>query len=133
MGEYVCYDLNKIFNIDNDSLKNEINTTELMIPADSFIYTNTFAQIMEFKNMLVELNSAIKKKDPVSQDFFNKFISTNKDYYLVYSKTGDYYFNKDDYANASQYYEIALKKEITTLNDRKKIELQLSKCKELVH
>lgn len=131
MGEYVCYDLNKIFNIDNDSLKNEINTTELMIPADSFIYTNTFTKIMEFKNMLVELNCAIKMKDPVSQDFFNKFISTNKDYYLVYSKTGDYYFNKDDFANASQYYEIALKKEITTLKDRKKIELQLSKCKDL--
>lgn len=131
MGEYVCYDLNKVFSIDkNDSLENEINTTELLIPADSFINTDTFAQIMEYKSMLVELNDSIKMKKDVSQDFINKFIFTNKEYYLVYSKTGDYYFNQKDYVNASQYYEIALKKEITTLKDKIKIELQLSKCKE---
>ena len=131
MGEYVCYDLNKVFSIDKiDNLENEINTTELLIPADSLIYTDTFAQIMEYKSMLVELNDSIKMKKNVSQDFINKFIFTNKEYYLVYSKTGDYYFNKDDFANALQYYEIALKKEITTLKDKIKIELQLSKCKE---
>ena len=51
---------------------------------------------------------------------------------LIYgaNEASHYYFNKDDFANALQYYEIALKKEITTLKDKIKIELQLSKCKE---
>jgi len=132
MGEYVCYDLNKVFSVKNDdSLKNEINTAELLIPADSFIYSDKYLKIMEYKAMLLVINNSIKKQESISQDYFNKFISSNKDFYLVYSKTGDYYFNQKDYANASQYYEIALKKEITTLKDRKKIEIQLSKCKEL--
>lgn len=131
MGEYVCYDLNKVFSIKNDdSLKNEINTAELLIPADSFIFSDNYLKIMEYKAMLLVINNSIKNKENISQDYFNKFISSNKDFYLVYSKTGDYYFEQKDYANASQYYEIALKKEITTLKDRKKIELQLSKCKE---
>lgn len=122
LGEFVCYDLNKIFS--DDRLETgEFATSNLNIAKDSFVDSQEFKNYEEFK----KLSSQFDENKILSYEFINHYQTLNPDFWLVYYQAGKYYFNQKDYQKAKIQFEKALTKEITTVPDKKNIEKYLNK------
>jgi isopenicillin-N N-acyltransferase like protein len=122
LGQFVCYDLNKIFSL---SLDNDIEISEatLTIPADSFLLRKEYADAVNFNKYRFPFQS----REDMSPD---SLIKWNPNSYLSYMLAGDYYFNKKDYASAKRDYETALEKEVATIQEREHIQHNLQRCNE---
>ncbi|MDM1551776.1 C45 family autoproteolytic acyltransferase/hydolase [Empedobacter falsenii] len=126
LGEFTAYDLNKIF---NDSISNYIlNVDSLKIEKDTFVLSGDYSNYEKFREQTHEINKSIKENKRIDEFFLTSYIQNNPDFWLVYDKVGDYYFQQKDYQQASFYYKLALTKEVTTVPDRNKIQKKLSKC-----
>ena len=122
LGEFVCYDLNKIFS--DERLKTgEFATSNLNIAKDSFVDSHEFKNYKEFK----KLSSQFDEEKILSDEFINHYQALNPDFWLVYYLAGKYYFNQKDYQNAKVEFEKALTKEITTIPDKENVEKYLKK------
>ncbi|MDQ0783521.1 C45 family peptidase [Chryseobacterium sp. W4I1] len=128
LGEFVCYDLNKIFSGKNleESLKAK---TARNITRDPFADSEAFNNYEMSKVLGTEVSNAIdNKKDVIlSDDFIPYYQSMNPDYWLVYYQAGRYYFGIDEFSKAKTEFEKALTKEITTVPDRQNVEKYLKK------
>lgn len=127
LGEFVCYDLNKIFS--DERLKTvEFATSELNISKDSFVDSKEFENYEEFKFANGGVQNAIDGDDVVLTDgFILHYQSLNPDFWLVYYQAGKYYFKLKDYSRAKIEFEKALSKEITTVPDRENVVKYLRK------
>ncbi len=136
LGKYVAYDLNKIFdNYRGLDEHIEIYSKELEIPADSFLFSGQFQKFQTFrelKNIIIN-KTPDRKTDNVDDSLVRDLIASNPMYFLSYSLAGDYYKSKKQYAQAAAFYEQALKKEITTYQDKKHIKENLRICREKAH
>jgi tetratricopeptide (TPR) repeat protein len=121
MGEYVCYDLRKIFAMDGLKADAEIADVNLNIAPDSFLNTSVYAKFMLFRQ--AKMRWMDKLGVQVSQ-----FIPNNPQYYDAYRLTGDYYLQHKDYEKAINAYQAALGKEIATQAERKSIEGKIKEC-----
>lgn len=122
LGEFVCYDLNKIFS--EDRLKSgELATSNLNIAKDPFVDSQEFRNYEEFK----KLSSQFDGGNTLSDDFISHYQSLNPDFWLVYYQAGIYYFNQKKYSKAEVEFEKALTKEITTVPDKENVEKYLKK------
>ncbi len=127
LGEFVCYDLNKIFSEKRNENK-VLASSSLNIPKDSFVDSKEFENYEEFKFANGEVQNAIDGDDFVlADDFIPHYQSLNPDFWLVYYQAGKYYFNQKAYSNAKIEFEKALSKEITTVPDRENVEKYLRK------
>jgi tetratricopeptide (TPR) repeat protein len=120
MGQFVAYDLNKIFSMHGLQTNHEVYDSALVVPADTFLVTQDFAKWKQFHHMKEALQQGESVDIPA-------FINTNPEFYHTYWLAGDYYFKRKDYAHAKQYYEQALTKVIATRPEEKKIREQLAK------
>ncbi len=126
LGEFTAYDLNKIF---NDSILNyTLNVDSLRIEKDTFVLSDDYSNYEKYREQTNEINKFIKENKKIEETFLTSYIQNNPDFWLVYDKVGDYYFQQKDYQQASFYYKLALTKEVTTVPDRNKIQKKLSKC-----
>ncbi|MDH2206016.1 MULTISPECIES: C45 family autoproteolytic acyltransferase/hydolase [Empedobacter] len=126
LGEFTAYDLNKIF---NDSILNyTLNVDSLRIEKDMFVLSDDYSNYEKYREQTHEINKLIKENKKIEETFLTSYIQNNPDFWLVYDKVGDYYFQQKDYQQASFYYKLALTKEVTTVPDRNKIQKKLSKC-----
>ena len=122
LGEFVCYDLNKIFS--DERLKTgEFATSELNIAKDSFVDSQEFKNYEEFKKLSFQFD----QNKILSEDFINHYQALNPDFWLVYYQAGKYYLNHKDYQKAKIEFEKALTKEITTVPDKENVEKYLKK------
>ena len=127
LGEFVCYDLNKIFS-EKRNENQVLASSSLNIPKDSFVDSKEFENYEEFKFANGEVQNAIDGDDVVlTDDFIPHYQSLNPDFWLVYYQAGKYYFNQKAYSNAKIEFEKALSKEITTVPDRENVEKYLRK------
>jgi hypothetical protein len=127
LGEYVCYDLNKVFNeFPGMNIDKEIREIDGSIPADSFLYSTEYQNYKRFKYQKSILKPMI---DNLYFELDDKHISTftesNPNYFYVYQLAGDYYFERNAFDKAKYNYEIALTKEITNLSEKEHIENKL--------
>jgi len=130
LGDYVCYDLNKIFaEAPGLKIKKELYEKELNIPADSFLYSNEFKKFNAYKLMRKAFHFINKHKlyYPINDETIKLFINTNPEYWETYDLLGEYYLLQNNKDAAKKYFNIALSKEITTLQDREAIEKKLKK------
>ena len=123
IGEYVCYDLNKIFN--SPDFSSEIKTENLTIAADTFLTSTGFKDFLFYREYSQRLKSIIRKKETANEEDINRFISSNPEMYLVYNLTGDYYFSQKKTVRAHEFWKLALEKEIPTLKERELIQAKL--------
>ncbi len=126
MGEFVCYDLNKIFG-NEKGFGVSLAETPLNIPADPFLETQQYKNYEQFRIEDRKMDAVLKNKTELPADFAKNYQSLNPDYWIVYYKTGLYFYDKKEYALAKANFEKALTKEITTLPARKSIEKTLKK------
>lgn len=122
MGEFVCYDLKKIFSMQGLKENHEINEPTLTVPADSFIYSAAFKNFERYRHYK-EL--AFEKK-PINAD---SVIADNPALYTSYVIAGDYCFEQKQFNRALGYYQKALTMEIATEGERKHILKQIERIK----
>ncbi|MFT3793702.1 C45 family autoproteolytic acyltransferase/hydolase [Flavobacterium sp.] len=127
MGEFVCYDLNKIFGGNHGENPVSLAEVALDIPADPFLQTESYKNYEQFRIEDRKMDAFLENKTGMTADFAKKYQSLNPDFWLVYYKTGRYYFENKQYDLAKADFEKALTKEITTLPSRKDIEKKLQK------
>jgi isopenicillin-N N-acyltransferase-like protein len=121
LGKFVCYDLNKIFGsklTDNHEIY-EVNET---IPADSFLLTKKYRDMVKFNKYRFPFNP----KDDLQPD---SVVSWNPDSYHAYMLAGDYYFDRREFEKAALMYEKGLTKEVATVQEREHMEKNLSTSK----
>ena len=128
MGEFVCYDLNKVFGKHNDSTEiTSLAETQADIPADPFLQTQAYKNYEQFRIEDRKMDAFLKNKTGLTTDFVKNYQSLNPDYYGVYYKTALYYYEKKEYQSAKTDFEKALAREITTLPEKQSIEKHLKK------
>lgn len=127
LGEFVCYDLNKIFS--DERLKSgEFATSNLNIAKDSFVDSQEFKNYEEFKFGYGLFEELLSEKEILrSEDLVQEYQSLNPDFWVVYFQVGKYYYQQKDYQQAKIQFEKALTKEITTVPDKKNVDKYLKK------
>jgi len=130
LGEFVCYDLNKIFGnrIINDSIIS-LQNEKLNIPKDAFLETTEYANYEKFRVEDRKMDTFLENKKDLPIDFAKNYQSLNPDYWGVYYKIGMYFYQKKAFQLAQEQFEKALTKEITTLPEKEEIQKYLKKIK----
>ncbi|HEX4851587.1 MAG TPA: C45 family peptidase, partial [Puia sp.] len=121
LGKFMCYDLNKVFQLKGMKTDQEICDTSLTIPADPFLLTTQFRDFEKYRNYKQELQSDL----PVNLD---TFIETNPEFYHTYVLAGDYSYKHRQFAAALHYYQTALTKVIATRKEEDYIHAQIRNC-----
>ncbi|MEO5996170.1 MAG: C45 family peptidase [Chitinophagaceae bacterium] len=123
LGEYVAYDLHKVFALKGMKQDQEIYEPNLTIAADSFLQTKGYQNFITFRKFKQE----IIDKQEVNVD---SLVSSNPQYYNTYVLAGDYLYRKGQTTKALDYYKIALTKEIATKKEEKHVWDQIRKISE---
>lgn len=133
LGQYVCYDLTKVFaEASGLKTKKELYEKELNVPADSFLYSKEYKNFLAYK--LFREGFQIKHKHTLKYVIDSKtianFIQSNPEYWETYFIVGNYYRDEKNISEALKYYNLALTKEITTLQDKEAIEKSVVEVQE---
>ncbi|MCH5600079.1 C45 family autoproteolytic acyltransferase/hydolase [Niabella ginsengisoli] len=122
MGQFVCYDLTKVFALKGMKENREIYEADLNVAADPFIDTKDFKQFKQFRKD----KQRIADGGNVVPD---SIVAQNPNYYNSYVLAGDYLFKKKEYKKALSYYQKSLTMEIATISEKSSILEQIEKCK----
>ena len=120
LGEYVAYDLNKIFSLKGMKENREIADSSLTIVADSFLITPAFKNFTIFRT----LKQLIMDGGQVNTD---SLVASNPEFYNAYVLAGDYQYKQKKYKEALHNYQLALTKVIATKKEELYIKDQILK------
>ncbi len=135
LGEYVCYDLNKIF-ARYPGLKNnqELCEQERNIPADTFLFSEKYKDFLrykEYKHSILFTQREVPHAVSLTMvRDYTGIIETNPEFYYTYWLLGDYYRSLNSFATAVKYYEIALTKEIPREHETEYLQKVIRECNE---
>lgn len=121
LGQYVAYDLNKVFAMKGLKFNHEICDSAKNIKADVFLQTKQYRDFVTFRNLKQQLMDGQEVDIKV-------LIASNPEYYHTYVLAGDDAFKEKKYSIAKKYYTTALSKEIATQNEKAYIKAQIQKC-----
>lgn len=130
LGEFVCYDLNKIFKNkkDNDAVVS-VEEEKLNIPKDDFVDSQAYKNYELFRIEDRKMDVFLENKTVLPSDFAKNYQSLNPNYWFVYYKVGVSLYQHKEYQQAKEQFEKALTKEITTVPNKLEIEKYLKKIK----
>ena len=97
---------------------------EMSIPADKFLETEAFRNVLKFKSMQQTLVTASKSRREVPADSLALFVSWNPSYYGTYVSVASYLESLGKNAEADEYYRRALTCPMK-LSERQHLETQL--------
>lgn len=130
LGEFVCYDLNKVFgNREETAPIVSLQSENLNIAKDPFVDSESYKNYEQFRIEDRKMDAILENKNELTVDFIKNYQSLNPDFWVVYYKPALYYYQRKEYALARSDFEKALAKEITTLPERQAIEKYLKKIK----
>ena len=128
LGEFVCYDLNQIFNKSQDIEAIEsFERTDLSIAKDPFLNTDDYKKYEQFRMEDIKIDAALSEKKTIDLNQIKEYQSLNPNFWVVYYKAGLYFYNNKDFAQAKIQFEKALQCEITTLTSKVQVEKYLKK------
>ena len=128
LGEFVCYDLNQIFNETRDKNSFEsFERSDLSIAKDPFLETEEYKKYEQFRIEDAKMDSALNEKKFIDSNQIKEYQSLNPYFWVVYYKAGLYFYNNKDFAQAKTQFENALECEITTLTSKVQVEKYLKK------
>lgn len=120
LGEYVAYDLNKVFDLKGMQENKEIADSSLSIAADTFLLTGGYKNFVAFRTM----KQRIQDGKQINAD---SLVTRNPEFYNAYVLAGDYLYKQKKYKDALHYYQAALTKVIATKKEEDHIREQISK------
>ena len=131
LGAYVPYNLTKIFSEFKGLKENKIVfEKESVIPADSFIYSTQFKELLYFKSTTEKIRDIIWNdgKGELTTQELQHYINSNPKYFHTYMMLGDYYKSKKFYREAIQNFKTALNLEIPRKNDVDALKQRIEDC-----
>jgi predicted choloylglycine hydrolase len=111
LGQYVAYDLKKVFALRGMKQDMEISDSNLTIAADSFLWTPTYKKFEAFR----EFKEQIADGQEINAD---SLVTTNPEFYNAYVLAGDYLYKQKQFKKALYFYQQALTKEIATKKEK---------------
>ncbi len=117
LGEFVCYDLNKIFS--EQPKPSVLESKNLNIERDSFADSQEFKNYEKYRVLDRKMDEAIKNKLTLSENWLNDYKALNPELWIVHYKSGKYHYENREYEWAKKDFEMALSKEISSLPERK--------------
>ncbi|MGB3150765.1 MAG: C45 family peptidase [Maribacter sp.] len=128
MGEFVAYDLKNIFKDKSSPEPTEIiAASNLNIPADPFLDTDTYKDYERYRVLRHEVESAINNELHIDQTKLEQMIALNPNFWEGYYLAALYNYQKGYEAVALTYFLAAEEKEITTVPDRESVERYIRK------
>nr|WP_295930188.1 C45 family peptidase [uncultured Dyadobacter sp.] len=128
LGEFVGYDLNRIF-----AQKGDFQSFDsLEIDRDPFLGSADYKKFEAFKSVKQKITKYVMLDAPLSltpQDE-QAFVANNAQSYLPYFFLGQYHQKKGDSNKAIGYYQQALKHEVSSLNEEKMIRERIAESKQ---
>lgn len=124
-GKFVCYDLEKVFSSDFSS---DIESVSDEIPEDSFVHSQEFRNVLEFKRMTYVIQKAANLGLPFPDDSLKLYVSLNPEYYNTYKTLSHYYLSVGRGDEASSCLQKALTFPMKE-SERMEIEKQLKSCR----
>jgi isopenicillin-N N-acyltransferase like protein len=121
LGEYVAYDLKKVFALKGMKQDQEISEASLTVSADSFLLTPAYKNFQAFR----EFKQRIADGGEVDTD---SLLASNPQYYNAYILAGDYLYKKKQLIKAVAVYRMGLTKEIATRKEEEHIRDQIRIC-----
>ncbi|MEO6316919.1 MAG: C45 family peptidase [Chitinophagaceae bacterium] len=121
LGQYVAYDLRKVFALQGMKENREISETALNVPADSFLLSEQYKNFSLFRSY----KKRVAEGGAINTD---SLVMSNPQYYHTYVIAGDYLFKQKKYAGALSYYRTALTKVIATRNEEDHIKTRIAEC-----
>jgi hypothetical protein len=130
VGEYICYDLNKVFEL-NGVPNQDIDEQPLEIASDPFLETKEYQDFLKFRKFKFQLNEFIYNRSDFSLDEQSEeeFINSNPKYYEGYMILGMYFKKLKRYDKAKRYFKLALEKIVSSKEEEEKIKDLITKCK----
>lgn len=129
-GEFVCYDLNKVF-ASAPALKSNtaLNEAALTISADSFLLSAEWKNFLAWREMKQQIKNAITEETALKkeEELTAKFMQYNPEFWETYFYLAEYYKTRKDNSSAKKYFEVALTKEINDTHEADKIRKELKK------
>jgi isopenicillin-N N-acyltransferase like protein len=120
LGQFVAYDLNKVFKLQGMKQDQEIHEVALTIAADPFVQSIDYQNFVKFR----KYKQQIAAGQTVDID---SLIESNPNYYDTYRLAGDYCAKNGNKVAAQIYYKLALTKEIATKQEADEIQNKLNK------
>lgn len=131
LGEFVEYDLDVIFsNREGNPSNRSVSSAEGNIPEDLFIHSEEYKDYEVYRVLEREIEKAILKGENIPPESLSELQHKNPEYWKAHYLVGKYYLEKKYNAAARNAFEMALKKEITTVPDKERIEKYLQKLKQ---
>lgn len=125
LGQYVTYDLNKIFALQGMKEDKEIADSCLTIAADSFLLTPAYKNFQVFRTLKQQMQDGAAVNT-------NTLVNSNPQFYNAYLLAGDYLYIQKDYAAALQNYKLALTKVIATKKEEDHIKDRIQKINKIL-
>lgn len=126
LGEFVAYDLNDVFNAPR---KQYLSNTNLTIEKDDFQFSKAYQNYETYRALKAQVLGSIKNHEDVNPSNISKLQATNPEYWETYYIVGEYYYKKGYLTAALNAFEKAKTKEITTIPDKRKVDLYIKKLK----
>ena len=126
LGEFVCYDLNKIFA--ETPLPGNLETASLNISADPFLFTQEYRNFESYKKADRQIDFAKKEHKILDDSWLLNYKKLNPNLWIVHFKSGKYHYQQKNYAEAILDFKQALSCEISTVEERNIIEKYLGKA-----
>ena len=120
LGQFVAYDLKKIFKLHGLKENIEVSDSNLSIPPDTFLLTKEYKDFEKFRIFKRNINNGYK----INTD---SLISSNPEFYYAYVLAGDYSYKINDPSKALQFYNLALTKIIATKKEEYYIKDQIKR------
>lgn len=121
LGPYLCYNLDSVFkNLRGRSDRSEIYLSDLQISSDTFLTDEGYQGFMEYRRLLILFRDAIEHGVRINNEeaVIKNFIASNPEFFHVYSILGQYFQKFGDDVLSMKYYNLALKKEVSSADER---------------
>lgn len=128
LGEFVCYDLKKVFAEAPGMKENrEVSDTMLAVPADSFMYSQQWKDFLKWREYKQQIKDAVKQNKEIKDEksFALRMIAANPEFWETYYWLGEYFRSRNEITSVKQYFEKALTKEINDQHEADAIRKQL--------
>jgi isopenicillin-N N-acyltransferase like protein len=127
LGEYVCYDLKKIFSSPKNSSYIDAHVDSLTLAADTFLYSTAYKKWQSFHHLKLEAQQFLRGKGEFNDTKAKALVANNADLYQAYWLAGDYYAQTKQNEKAKAMYQQALKKQIPRTSEKESIQEALEK------
>lgn len=133
MGHFICYDLDEVFSKAGDRDFNKLLYIDsLTVSPDPFLKTTEYANFEFYKEVKKKLFDSymIGIDYDLSNSKREKFINANPDSYITFMTLGEYYLDLEEFESAKKYFELALTKEVASIDEENKIKELLNECED---